>query len=1156
VERTVAIMTSTEQLDSRAAGGPGDPVQEAAGEQLVVGDIPREPPGFQPRPNLLARLDQAGTAVSVVHAVAEMQGAGKTQLAAAYARTRLATGWRLVAWINAEDTGSVLAGLAAVADAVGLSDGSTRWDTVTAGREVRYWLEADGDRCLIVFDGAADPDVLRSFLPTAGAARVLITSTRQSVANLGTSVPVDVFTAEEALAFLAGPTGLADPAGAAAVAAELEHHPLALAQATAVIAGHGLQHGTYLERLRAVPVDEYLVQGQGQPSVVRAVVLSLQAVRTADRAGVCTRVMEIMAMLSATAVRRQLLHAAGQAGLLAIGGHRVSAVRVDRALEWLSRRSLLTSSLDGQTITMHRLVAQVVRNGLARRQRLATMGRVAAAALEEHAIALARSGDRRAVRAIPQHVAALLDNIPGHAVEADKELARMLRRLRFVALYHLVELGDSTPQAIAVGEPLTADLERLLGPDHPETLNSRNSLAAAYLAAGRPADAIQLFGQILTVRQRVLGANHPDTLTSRNNLAAAYQDAGRTDEAIQLYEQNLAARERLLGVGHARTLTSRNNLAAAYRDAGRGAEAIALFERTLAARERVLGPGHPDTRTSRKNLAAAYQDEGRTDEAIPLFEQTSSGWPRLLSPDRPDTRTSRKNLASRDADAVTEIIPVFEPTLAARDGQPPASAAGQALPADLRRPPADPARRVLPLGFRRPPADPARWLAPGSVARPSGRARDALPVDVQDDREVAAAIAARDPAGIAMAYDRYAAALYGYCRGILRDPARAAEAMRDTFVIAAATLSALPEPPELRPWLYAVIRNECERLLRTPIRVRREQAGPEDPRAAGSGKCEQAELRTLIGAILAEMKPREHEVIELSFRHDLHGPDLAKALGMSSSHADALASRARDRLEKGLRALRVALTRREACPTLRDLLADWDGKLTGETCDLVDWHIEQCHTCAAHGRAALRPEALSLLLPLASLPPELRVQVLYRCCSDTEDAVAYRRRVARRTESRALAGFSQAIRSVSWDSIRAHPGAAVAAAAVVMWVAVAVSVTLLTFAGSRPAAAQVARPSVRTSSSRPAVTSAKATAPTSATKASPIVSHPAAQVPFPAQPSPTLSSSPVTSPSPSSSPATSPSPSSSPAPSQSSSSSPAASPSASPSSPPSPSAVP
>ena len=206
----------------------------AASHQVVVGGIPREPPGFEPRDELLAELDRTPPGAPMVHVMTGMPGAGKTHLAAKYARIRLAAGRRLVAWVDARDEASLLAGLAAIADAAGLS-GGTRMAAGDGARTVRRRLETDGDGCLVVFDDVSDPDALRPFVPACGAARVLITSDRQSAASLGSSVPVEVFSLDQALTFLAHRTGLADAAEAAALAAELEYLPLALAQAAAVI---------------------------------------------------------------------------------------------------------------------------------------------------------------------------------------------------------------------------------------------------------------------------------------------------------------------------------------------------------------------------------------------------------------------------------------------------------------------------------------------------------------------------------------------------------------------------------------------------------------------------------------------------------------------------------------------------------------------------------------------------------------------------------------------------------------------------------------------------------------------------------------------------------------------------------------------------------
>lgn len=628
---------------------------------LAVGAIPREPPGFQPRPDLLAALDRAGAQGLVARSASGMPGTGTTQLAAAYARARLAQGWRLVAWVSAADPGTLAGGLAAVADAAGLSGRDGGNDAGDRGQLVRRWLEADGDRCLLVFDDVADPAAVRPYLPAAGAAQVIVTSHQEP--DLGTNLPVGVFSAAEAQAFLSRHAGLPE-AAAGAVAAGLGYLPLALAQAAAVITGRHLDHGAYLGQLRAVPVTGRLAgEDEYPPGTAQAVLLCLDAARAADPAGVCSGTMALVSVLSLAGVRRDLLHAAGQLG--ALGGRRVAAGQVDAALEHAARWSLLTFSLDGQVVLANRLVARVIRDWLAGRQRLAAICLGAASVLEARGEELAGSPDRAAVRDVPEQVTALAA-AARPAAGTDEALTRILLRLRFLALYHLIELGDSAEQAVMTGEALMADLERELGPEHHDTLNCQNSLAAAYQAAGRPAAAIPLFEQILVVRERLLGPEHPDTLTTQNNLAAGYQEAGRVGEARLLFELTLAARERLLGPGHPSTLVSLGNLAAAYRDEGRPDEALQLFEQTLKGRETVLGADHQDTAAARVNLAAAYRQAGRVADAVPLLERTLATRERLLGASHPGTLLARNNLAAayREAGRVTEAIPLFERTVA------------------------------------------------------------------------------------------------------------------------------------------------------------------------------------------------------------------------------------------------------------------------------------------------------------------------------------------------------------------------------------------------------------------------------------------------------------------------------------------------------------
>ncbi|HEX4830047.1 MAG TPA: sigma-70 family RNA polymerase sigma factor [Trebonia sp.] len=235
------------------------------------------------------------------------------------------------------------------------------------------------------------------------------------------------------------------------------------------------------------------------------------------------------------------------------------------------------------------------------------------------------------------------------------------------------------------------------------------------------------------------------------------------------------------------------------------------------------------------------------------------------------------------------------------------------------------------------------------------------------DSEVVASILAGEPGGLAEAYDRYAALLYTYCCTLLREPADAADAVQDTFVIASARLSGLRDPERLRPWLFSVARNECLRRLRDRRSTSAfdEAANMTDETADVGGDAERAELRALLRAALRGMNDGDRDIIALQLSQGLDVAEVAAAMGVTRKAAHALLSRARAQLMAAIGVLLVGRAGRGECPALDSLLAGWDGHLTVLLRKRLNRHIEHCVTCTARRQHELTP---AMLLGLTAGP--------------------------------------------------------------------------------------------------------------------------------------------------------------------------------------------
>jgi hypothetical protein len=482
----------------------------AASGRLVVGELPGAPPSFQERPELaeLSGMFDAGGRVAVVCALTGARGVGKTQLAAAYARQQAGAGCSLVAWVSAETTDTLIAGLDEVARAVGVAD--PEGDSVTSAVQLRAYLQTRQDLALLVIDNVVDADQVRRFIPVTGACQVIVTSTDHAVGQLGNLVNVSMFDRAQSLAYLRSRTGLDDDEGANQVADELGDLPLALAQAASVIQLQQISYTSYLARLRGMPVTQALPRHSGDPypkGTAEAILLSVQAAENYDTSGLTERLLALIAVLSPNGAHRSLI----QQIFDGPGNDTTNpvAAKLDEALARLVELSLLVWGESGTSVMMHRLVARVIRDrihvtGLLPTVLIATVQALTPLRIAgEQAWAQRAQGDQLVAHALTIWTIAL-QHSSNDAPLVPEQLARCAEMANW-AVDHLTLTADVS-RAAQVGKQVLEECQRVLDVGHPCILTAGHNLATAYASAGRLAEAIALYKQTLTGRKQELGA--------------------------------------------------------------------------------------------------------------------------------------------------------------------------------------------------------------------------------------------------------------------------------------------------------------------------------------------------------------------------------------------------------------------------------------------------------------------------------------------------------------------------------------------------------------------------------------------------------------------------------------------------------------------------
>ncbi|MGS2641133.1 FxSxx-COOH system tetratricopeptide repeat protein [Streptosporangium sp. LJ11] len=668
----------------------------------IWGKVPQQNKNFTGREDLLEKLHSGVTAdvtAVVPHALHGFGGVGKTHVAIEYAY-RFRHEYELVWWIPADQPMLVRSSLAALAPHLGLPSSAVTGiedasvavlDALRRGEPYAKWL--------LIFDNAEQPEDINEIVPR-GPGHVLITSRNHSWQGVVDTVPVDVFSRAESVAFLRKRLpGTVSPEDANRLAEELGDLPLALEQAGALQAETGMSMEEYLRLLEEQTTQLLDANKASDYPLSMTAAWSLSVSQLEAKLPEAVELLRCCAFFGPEPIPRDVFGALPEdfAAESHLHGLLANPILLSKAIRELGRYALARIDSESRTMQVHRLVQALLRGELSAERHVAFRREVhvllAAAAppspdnnvfwpryaeLLDHVIpARVETSDDPRIRGFALDIVRYLYSSGGYQLASDL-VRRFIERWRadsgdddqhvLSAQRHLGvvlrELGDYQA-SYELNQVTLARMRALLGEDHQETLLLTNSHGGDLRTRGDFAAALEHDEESLRRHESVFGPGHRRTLRAMNNLSIDYLLLGDYAQARVLQEKAYIVHS----LPESRSskqdvLVSWNGLARIVRLRGDYFEACDLGEDAYEFGVRELGADHPWTLRAAKDLSIAKRRAGLVDEAFEIAQRTFDREERIFGRDHPDTLAAALCLANaqRTRGEVAEALELLRDT--------------------------------------------------------------------------------------------------------------------------------------------------------------------------------------------------------------------------------------------------------------------------------------------------------------------------------------------------------------------------------------------------------------------------------------------------------------------------------------------------------------
>ena len=578
----------------------------------------------------------SGEKVLLTQSIAGLGGVGKSSVALEYAY-RYSHEYDIIWWINAETEQTALNDIKGFALEKKLIEEDVE-DNRLILREVQKWLN-ENEKWLFIYDNADSDDFdkwLEKCLPQYDMGHIIIT-TRSSYFPQSKRINIDLFSEEEAVAFLKTRTGK-DDEQAKDLAKCLGYFPLALEQAAAYISENNSTCQEYIDLFNEWKTDMFneKIHITDYDKTIN-ITWKISIDKITDESA--KQMFYMCAYFAPDKIPVDIFVRGQEVLPEPLKEDITNKLKQKRIIKELTNYSLL--KYEDNFLSMHRLLQEVVQKSHSDDIKwleycLSLMGKVIGwiegdkASIDEFKLALS-------------HIIAISEK--SKEGFTDKEnLNKIIYLFNQIGVGYYI-LGDYI-QALEYYKKALAIDEKVYGKDHPETATSYNNIGLVYNTLGEPAQALEYHNKALAIKEKVYVKDHPETATSYNNIGSVYDELGDYQRALEYYNKALAIREKVYGKDHPDTAISYNNIGYIYYELSNYTQALEYYNKALATFEKVYGEDHPDTVISYNNIGLVYDSLGETTKALEYHKKALSVREKVYGEYHPDTAYSYNNIGA------------------------------------------------------------------------------------------------------------------------------------------------------------------------------------------------------------------------------------------------------------------------------------------------------------------------------------------------------------------------------------------------------------------------------------------------------------------------------------------------------------------------------